>query len=237
MKYQKVVSGVFLRRPNRFIADVLVDGREERVHVKNTGRCRELLLSGAAVILEDMRNGRQERKTAFDLIAVKKKGDGGETWVNMDSQAPNRVAEEALRAGRLGVLLEGASPALIRREVTYGNSRFDLYAEADGRKTMIEVKGVTLECGGTAMFPDAPTQRGVKHIRELIRAREAGYEAAVLFVIQMERVQRFRPNFATHPEFGRALREAREAGVGIFAYSCRVEPDSLTLNRPVPVEL
>lgn len=238
MKYQKVVQGTFLRRPNRFVADVLIDGKEERVHVKNTGRCRELLVPEATVYLEDVRDAACGRKTGFDLIAVEKKHENGIMLINMDSQAPNKVAEEALRAGRLPILTAaGRSPQTVRREVTYGNSRFDLYAEDGGKRALIEVKGVTLECGGTAMFPDAPTQRGIKHIRELIRAREEGYETAVLFVIQMEQVRRFCTNERTHREFGEELRRAQAAGVQILAYSCKVESDELTLDRPVPVEL
>lgn len=251
MKYKRVVSGVFLERPNRFIANVLIDGREETVHVKNTGRCRELLVLGAPVYLEEFRGIADLRKTRYDLIAVRKKSRNDSVLINVDSQAPNKVAEEALRQGL--VLLPGFAtpPQLLRREVVYGDSRFDLYAEGpavqqdEGRqceiplakKVYIEVKGVTLERNGVALFPDAPTQRGVKHIRELIRAKKAGYEAVILFVVQLEQVKCFRPNDQAHPEFGQALREAQEAGVAVLAYSCAVERDSLHLLHSVPVQL
>lgn len=223
MQYQHIVEGKFIRRPNRFIAHVEVDGREEVVHVKNTGRCRELLVPGAKVFLE--KSSSPARKTAYDLIAVMK----GDLCINMDSQVPNQVAAEWLRK----VLPE----ALIRREVTWGNSRFDLYIEVDGRKIFMEVKGVTLEASGVALFPDAPTLRGVKHLKELAACVQEGYEACVLFVIQMKGVTAFRPNEAMHPEFGTALRAAQKAGVRVLAYDCVVAPDSITIDRPVAVEL
>lgn len=219
MQYQNVVEGKFIRRPNRFIAYVEVDGREEVVHVKNTGRCRELLVPGAKVFLE--KSSSPARKTAYDLISVMK----GDLCINMDSQVPNRVAEEWLR--------KQLPTARIRREVIWGNSRFDLYIELDGRKIFMEVKGVTLEQDGVALFPDAPTLRGVKHLNELAACVGRGYEACVFFVIQMKGVTEFRPHDAMHPEFGKALRDARVAGVHVLAYDCIVTPRSIAVDQPV----
>jgi len=244
MEYKKICEGVFLERPNRFIAKVLIDGKEETVHVKNTGRCRELLRLGTSVWLEDFTEAAGPRKTKYDLIGVRKKIENGELMINMDSQAPNKVAEEALRNGSL--ILPGFERelSLVKREVTFGTSRFDLYVEgfhaedpSNIRKCFVEVKGCTLEKDSVAMFPDAPTERGVKHIRELIEAKKAGYEAAILFVIQMKGVSVFRPNDKTHPEFGEALREAQQAGVHILAYDCHVVPGVVELRDPVPVDL
>lgn len=228
MKYEKIAEALFLERPNRFVARVQLEGREETVHVKNTGRCRELLLPGKTkVYLEDCR-GRENRKTGYSLIAAEKEG----RIVNMDSQAPNQVAAEWLQDGGMGAL------SRIVREQTYGKSRFDFYYERDdGKSGFLEVKGVTLEKEGVALFPDAPTERGVKHVEELIRAKEEGYEAAILFVIQMEAVQSFTPNWETHPAFGQALRQAEAAGVEILAHICRVTADSLDLDTAVPVRL
>ena len=236
MRYAKVVRATFLDRPNRFIADVCVGGEKTRVHVKNTGRCRELLVPEAVVYLEDLRDVRPDRKTGYDLIAVEKQCDDDRILINMDSQAPNRVVEEALQEGRLKIPGMGRL-VCVRREVTYGASRFDLYAEDEVKKALIEVKGVTLERDGTALFPDAPTERGVKHVRELIRARQDGYEAAIVFVIQMKRIRSFQPNDETHPQFGEVLRQARAAGVHVLAFSCQVEPDLLVLDCPVSVRL
>ena len=221
-------------RPNRFVAHALLDGQPVVCHVKNTGRCRELLVPGAPVYLQKAEN--PARKTPYDLIAVQK----GDRLINMDSQAPNHVAEEWIRAGGLGAL-----PSLIRPECRYGNSRFDFYvempAEADDasalRRLFLEVKGVTLEEDGVCLFPDAPTERGLKHIAELEVCLRDGYEAAVLFVIQMKPVLRFSPNRRTQPAFADALVRARAAGVRILAYDCLVTPDSLTLSEPVPVML
>lgn len=224
MVYSKVVPGIFLSRPNRFIAHVLVDGTEEIVHVKNTGRCKELLLPGTTVYLYCAPEG-SNRKTKYDLIAVQK----GNRLINMDSQAPNAVAEEWLRTT--------LPHADIRREVTYGSSRFDFRIIEGEKTTFLEVKGVTLEHDGIAMFPDAPTERGLKHLRELISCKEQGYEAAVLFVIKMKGIHAFRPNDFTHPAFGDALREARSAGVRIMAMDCIVTPDSLTIDSPVKIDL
>ncbi len=223
MQYRNVVEGKFIRRPNRFIAHVEVDGREEVVHVKNTGRCRELLVSGAKVFLE--KSSSAARKTAYDLIAVMK----GDLCINMDSQVPNQVAAEWLQK-----VLPGAN---IRREVTWGNSRFDFYIEVDGRKIFMEVKGVTLEESGVALFPDAPTLRGIKHLNELAACVGQGYEACVLFVIQMKGVRAFRPHDAMHADFGHALREAHKAGVHVLAYDCVVTPDSIEMDENVLVRL
>lgn len=230
MKYKNVIKGRFISRPNRFIAKVEVDGAAQTVHVKNTGRCRELLIPGCTVYLSLADN--RERKTKFDLIAVEKVTDGGVILINMDSQIPNDVAEEWLRAGSLFQL-----GACMRREVKYGNSRFDFYIEDGDRRAFLEVKGVTLEENGVAMFPDAPTERGVKHIGELASAVREGYEAYVLFVIQMKGVSEFRPNDATHPEFGESLRRARDAGVRIIAIDSIITPDSITADCAVKVEL
>lgn len=226
MQYQSVKKGIFLHRPNRFIAQVELDGRTETVHVKNTGRCRELLLPGATVYLAE--SGNPNRKTRFDLIAVEK----GALLINMDAQAPNQVFREWAQSG-------GFRPALslLRPETTWGKSRFDFYWEGGGKRGFVEVKGVTLEVDGLALFPDAPTERGVKHLEELAACRQAGYEAAVCFVIQMSGMTAFAPNERTHPAFGAALRRARDAGVEVLAYGCRVWPDRLEWDRPVPMML
>ena len=244
MKYKKIKEGVFLDRPNRFIANVLIDGKEEGVHVKNTGRCRELLLLGTKLWLEDFSDGEGTRKTKYDVIAVEKKVDDGRLMINMDSQAPNKVAEEALLDGTLKLPGFASELSLVKREKTFGKSRFDLYVEGFDeenpekiKKAFVEVKGCTLERNGVAMFPDAPTERGVKHIRELIEAKKAGYEAVILIVIQMKGVSVFRPNDNTHPEFGEALREAQKAGVHILAYDCHVVPGIVELGKPVRIDL
>ncbi len=230
MKYKRIVEGRFLNRPNRFIARVLVGGVEETVHVKNTGRCKELLVEGAAVYLYESDN--PNRKTKYDLIAVKKVTDNGTMLINMDSQVPNDVVAEWLKNGKLF-----SENATIKREVTYNKSRFDFYVEDGECKAFIEVKGVTLENDGVASFPDAPTQRGVKHINELISAVENGYKAYVVFVIQMKGVHKFTPNDATHKEFGDALREARKRGVEIIAVDCVVKKDEIYIDKAIPVEL
>ncbi len=226
MRYEKMEPAVFLERPNRFVAYVEQAGRREICHVKNTGRCRELLVPGAELYVQ--RSDNPARKTALDLIAVKK----GSQWVNMDSQAPNKAAAEWLRQGGLG-----CREITIRPEYKYGDSRFDFFLEADGRKAFMEVKGVTLEEDGIARFPDAPTERGVKHIRELIRCLDAGYEAYVFFVIQMKGVRAFEPNDRTHPAFGEALREAAKKGVQILAYDCVVRPDEMSIDQRIEVWL
>lgn len=227
MNYGTVVPGRFLARPNRFIAHVELDGQTQICHVKNTGRCRELLVPGARVYLEDF-GPDTKRKTRYDLIAVEK----GSLLINMDSQAPNKAVEEFLRAGGLW-----ESPTLVRPETKWGNSRFDFYLEQGERKAFLEVKGVTLEQEGLALFPDAPTQRGVKHLEELTAAAAAGFEAYVLFLIQMKGVHTFRPNWDLHPQFGQALVQAAQAGVHVLAYDCRVTPSTMVLDAPVPVNL
>ncbi|MCM1057411.1 MAG: A/G-specific adenine glycosylase [Firmicutes bacterium] len=226
MKYDNIVQARFISRPNRFIAYVELGGKTEKVHVKNTGRCRELLQPGVVVYLTKSEN--RARSTAYDLVAVEK----GERMINMDSQAPNRAVEEWLRSGSFL-----PDVRVVRPETVYGSSRFDFYLETETEKIFMEVKGVTLEEEGVVRFPDAPSERAVKHMEELIRAKGAGYRAFVMFVIQMENVDHFEPNRDTHPEFGDALCRAADAGVEILAYDCRVTGDSLTLNEPVPVRL
>lgn len=224
MKYREIKEGKFLSRPNRFIARVEIDGNIETVHVKNTGRCGELLIEGSRVFLSVSDN--PQRKTKYDLIAVEKKTEGGIVLVNMDSQIPNDVAEEWLRKGELF-----SENAAIRREVKYGDSRFDFYIEDRKRKAFLEVKGVTLENEGIASFPDAPTERGVKHLKELTGCLKDGYEAYVLFVIQMKGVCSFRPNDERHKAFGDALREAKANGVEVVVVDCIVTPDSLEIDK------
>lgn len=226
MKYERIETGRFLERPNRFIAHVEILGKRETVHVKNTGRCAELLVLGATVYVQKTDN--PERKTQWDLIAVEK----GERVVNMDSQIPNKVVEEWLRNGNLF-----PNATLIRPETTYGKSRFDFYIEADGRKIFMEVKGVTLEDNGVVRFPDAPTERGVKHVEELAEAVEAGYEAYLFFVIQMKDVKYFAPNRKTHAAFGEAMQRAKAKGVHILAYECEVAKDSIEITKEVLVIL
>ena len=226
MKYERIKTGRFLERPNRFIAYIEIEGQKETVHVKNTGRCAELLTPGAEVYVQKADN--PERKTQWDLIAVKK----GRRLINMDSQIPNRVVEEWIRAGNLF-----PNASLIRAEKTYKQSRFDLYIEEENRKIFVEVKGVTLEQDGVVRFPDAPTERGVKHIQELCEAVKDGYEAYILFVIQMDKVKYFTPNMKTQAAFGEALSRAREAGVHILAYDCQVKKDSIQMGKEVPVIL
>lgn len=232
MQYkEKIIPAIFLRRPNRFIAIVSLEGTETVVHVKNTGRCRELLIPGCQVWLTESEN--PARKTKFDLVAVNKIcSDGRAQMINMDSQFPNSAAEEWLRIG--GIF---SPEAEIRREVQYGKSRFDFQIIDGDRKCFMEVKGVTLEQDGIAMFPDAPTERGVKHLQELITAGKEGYETFVLFVIQMKSIREFRPNDNTHKAFGEMLRKAEKSGVKVLAYDCRVAPDSMFLDQPVKVNL
>lgn len=224
MEYGQVCRGTFLSRPNRFIAHVAVEGRTEVCHVKNTGRCRELLVPGATVYLESSDN--PNRKTKYDLIAVEK----GDLLINMDAQAPNHVFGEWAADYWPGLLS-------LRPEYTWEDSRFDFRLETEAGVTFVEVKGVTLEENGEVRFPDAPTERGVKHLHGLRRAAEQGYGAAVCFVIQMKGVTHFRPNDATHPAFGQALRDAAAAGVQVLAYDCLVTPESLVMDAPVPILL
>ena len=226
MRYGEIVRGRFLARPNRFIARVETEEGEVICHVKNTGRCRELLVPGAPVYLE--KAGNSGRKTPYDLIAVEK----GPLLINMDAQAPNRVFREWAEAGHFLPCLRS-----VRGEVKYGASRLDFCLETEGGVMFIEIKGVTLEENGEVRFPDAPTERGVKHLEELIRAVEEGYAAGVFFVIQMKGPSRFRPNDRTHPAFGETLRRAAERGVSVYAYDCLVTPDSMVIDCPVPVIL
>jgi sugar fermentation stimulation protein A len=226
MEYTKIVKAIFKERPNRFIAIANIDGKEETVHVKNTGRCRELLVKGATVFLEEGQN--PNRKTKYDLVGVIKNGN----LINMDSQAPNKVAIEFLKESNLF-----SKNAIIKGEVTYKSSRFDIFVTDGDRNAFIEVKGVTLENDGIAMFPDAPTERGIKHIRELISARDEGYESYILFVIQMKGIKEFTPNYSTHLEFGNTLKIANENGVKILAYDCIVTENSLKIDMPIAVRL
>ncbi len=226
MQYKNIRPAVFRSRPNRFIAKVEIDGQEETVHVKNTGRCKELLIPGRTVWLEEGTN--PNRKTKYDLIAV----DKGGLLVNMDAQAPNKVFAEWALAGNF---VPGLT--LLRPETTWGKSRFDFYWEAGNRKGFVEVKGCTLEDDGFCRFPDAPTERGVKHLNELVSCMADGYEAAVCFVVQMEGMKQFSPNDATHPAFGDALRAAQAAGVQVLAVGCSVTPDSLNITHTIAVVL
>ena len=231
MKYEKIVSGIFVSRPNRFIAHVLIDGTEEIVHVKNTGRCKELLVPGCKVYLEDFEGRMVSRKLRYSLIAVEKKRDEGKNesiLINMDSQAPNKVVAEWLAT-------QGYD--FIKPEFTFGKSRVDFYMERGKEKFLLEVKGCTLEYNGHCFFPDAPTERGVKHLEELIKAKEHGYHAAVLILIQMEESIDFAPNDETHKEFGDTLRLAASRGVEVLCYNCKVTPDSLQLKNKIKVVL
>ena len=226
MKYKNTVRAEFCDRPNRFIAHVKINGVMETVHVKNTGRCRELLVPGYPVILEKSDN--PARKTAYDLISVCKEG----RWINMDSQAPNEAAAEWIQGG--GLFPEEVS---VYRERKYGNSRFDIYVESPERKAFIEVKGVTLEENNIVRFPDAPTERGLKHVEELAECMQDGYEAYLLFVIQLKDVRKFQPNWNTHHRFGDALKAARETGVRILAMDCMIGEDFMRIQDPVEVDL
>lgn len=226
MKYERIEIGRFIERPNRFIAYVEIAGKKETVHVKNTGRCAELLTPNASVYVQRAEN--PERKTQWDLIGVKK----GKRLINMDSQIPNKVVEEWIKKGNLF-----PNATRVRPEKTYKKSRFDLYVEEGERKIFVEVKGVTLEEEGIVKFPDAPTERGIKHIEELCEAKKEGYEAYIFFVIQMKGVRYFTPNMKTHPAFGEALRKAKEQGVHVLAYDCKVGKDSIEIGKEVPVIL
>ena len=232
--YNNVVAATFVRRPNRFIAYVSIEGREVVAHVKNTGRCKELLVEGARVYLA-VAPKEVPRKTAYDLVAVEKVLPTGERLlINMDAQLPNALAEEYLR-----MRLADKPYVIIRREVTHGDSRFDLCLTdaLTGKKTFVEVKGVTLEHNGVAAFPDAPTERGIKHLRGLAACVKEGHGACVFFVVQMKGVRAFRPNDETHPAFGEALREAFAAGVEILCMDCLVTPQDVAIDAPVPVDL
>ncbi|MGL4791322.1 MAG: DNA/RNA nuclease SfsA [Anaerotignaceae bacterium] len=224
MEYKNIVEGIFLERPNRFIAMVDINGIVEKVHVKNTGRCKELLVTNATVYLQESDN--PNRKTKFSLICVKK----GDMLINMDSQVPNRVVEEAILEGKIEEIGE---VDFLKREVTYEKSRFDIYYEKNGVKGFVEVKGVTLEEAGVGMFPDAPTQRGEKHIRELIKAKKEGYEASILFLVQMKGVKVFTPNYKTDMPLAKALEEAEKVGVKILVYDCVVTKNSIVLDEKI----
>ncbi len=226
MKYDNIVRGEFIQRFNRFAAEVSIDGVAQTVHVKNTGRCRELLIPGAGVFLE--RSPNLQRKTRYDLVSVYK----GDRLVNIDSQAPNKAFKEFLQAGRFLPDL-----SLIKPETAFGNSRLDFYLEAGSQRIFIEIKGATLEEDGVAMFPDAPTERGVKHIEELIRAKYLGYDAYIIFVIQMDGIRHFTPNARTHPEFAKAVGMAESHGVRVIAMDCSVTEDSMEIKNRIKVVL
>ena len=225
MTYENMTPGIFLARPNRFIAHIQIDGAVEVCHVKNTGRCRELLIPGCTVYCQ--RSDNPNRKTKFDLIAVQK----GDRLINMDSQAPNKAAGEWLADGGLGEITD------LRAEVKHGDSRYDFSFIKDGKRCFLEVKGCTLETDGVCAFPDAPTERGAKHIRGLTAAAREGYGAYILFVIQMSDVKYIRPHDETDPEFGQALREATQNGVQVLAMDCAVTPDTMQIRLPVLVKL
>ena len=228
MVYENIMTAVFLSRPNRFLAHVLLNGKEIVCHVKNTGRLRELLVPGVTVSIQHHPDAAAAgRKTEYSLIGVLKETAGGTFWVNIDSQAPNQAAWEWIAARRQNV----------RREVTYGSSRFDLSFTDGQTPWLMEVKGVTLDVGGTAMFPDAPTERGIKHLDELARAAKDGFGTAALFVIQMKGIQAFSPNRERHPEFADALIRAKGNGVHIWAFDCIVTENSMAIDAPVPVML
>ena len=231
MKYNKVVQAKFIERPNRFVAYCIVNNEIEKIHVKNTGRCKELLTPNCTVYLEESNN--PNRKTKYSLIAVQK----GERLINMDSQVPNKVVYEALLNKQ--IVLPGLYEdiEIIKPEQTYENSRFDIYLETKNKKVFIEVKGVTLEQDNIVSFPDAKTERGVKHVNELIKAKKEGYECYVIFVIQMSDVEYFTPNRKMHKELADALKEASECGINILAYDCNVTSDSIKIKDSVKVIL
>lgn len=226
MKYDNIRHGVFISRPNRFIANVEIDGKTQVCHVKNTGRCKELLTDRANVILQEFNS--PTRKTKFDLISVYK----GDRLINMDSQSPNKIfAEWAPISGIFGNI------TLLRAETKFGSSRFDFYMESGDRKAFVEIKGVTLEDGGVVRFPDAPTERGVKHVRELMQCMNEGYDAYIVFIVQMKDVLYLEPNWDTHREFGEVLREAAEHGVKVLAMDCEVSEDTVIARDMVEVRL
>ena len=228
MEYKKIKQGIFKNRPNRFIANVVIDGKEEVIHVKNTGRCRELLVENAKVVLEESDN--PNRKTKYSLVSVYK----DKMLVNMDSQAPNSIVFEAMESGRIKEL---GNISLIKRESTYSKSRFDFYFESDKGKGYLEVKGVTLENNGLVSFPDAPTQRGKKHVMELVEAKKNGYYAGVLFLVQMKGAKSFSLNDVNDPEFSKAVRLAKENGVEILCYDCIVKEDEVVFDKKIDIDL
>lgn len=224
MKYSNIYKGTFIERPNRFIAICEIDGKEEICHVKNTGRCRELLVKGTTVYLEKSPN--PNRKTQYDLVSVQK----NDRLINMDSQIPNYVVAESLDKIFNGI-------TYVKQEYKYGNSRFDIYVETKTDKIFVEVKGVTLEEDGVVRFPDAPTERGIKHLKELQKAVEEGYKACVVFLVQMQDVKYFEPNYETHPQFASELKKAHENGVEIFVYDSVVTPNEIKLNKSVKIKM
>ena len=226
MTYDNIREGTFLSRPNRFVAEVEIEGKIEICHVKNTGRCRELLIPGTKVYANYVDS--PTRSTKYDLITVQK----GNRLINMDSQAPNKAFMEYLKSGKYIKNID-----YIKAEEKYGSSRFDFYVEAEGRRVFLEVKGVTLEEGGVVLFPDAPTQRGVRHVNELAECTRHGYSAHAVFVVQMNDVTYFTPNNKTHPAFGEALISAKSAGVTITALCCDITPDSMVIRNEIPVKL
>ncbi len=232
LKYEKVIKGIFIERPNRFVAEIFVDGKPTYAHVKNTGRCKELLISGAEVFLEDYIDKMKERKYRYSLVGVMKNGN----MINMDSQIPNKVIEEALKSKKL-ILSNMENLEIIQREKTFLNSRFDFYLkDSNGKEGYLEVKGVTLEKNGIAMFPDAPTERGVKHINELIVAKEKGYEAYVVFLIQMEKIKKLTPNKETHLAFHEKLLEAKQRGVEIVVVNSKLSIDEIEVSEKGNIE-
>lgn len=228
MKYDNIIEATFIKRPNRFLAHVLIDGREELAHVKNTGRCKEILIEGTKVFLETSKN--PHRKTAYSLIAAYK----GDMLINIDSQVPNTVVYDAVKEGKIKYLTD---VKYIKKESTYGNSRFDIYFEKEKTKGYIEVKGVTLEKDGIAMFPDAPTERGRKHLLEMTDAVSKGYEGFIIFLIQFKGVKHFTPNKSTDPEFAKALSYCSENGVKVLAYDSIVKKNEIIISEEVKIIL
>lgn len=229
MIYNKIIEGIFVKRPNRFIAQVLIHGKEETVHVKNTGRCKELLVPGVKVILEDCSHN-VNRKTRYSLISVWK----GDLLVNMDSQVPNTVVFEALKANKIKGL---ENLSYLKREVTFGKSRYDIYFESGTNRGFIEVKGVTLENEGIAMFPDAPTERGTKHVLEMIEAVQEGYIGILFFLIQMKGPTGFRLNWEMDPDFSEAVNLAKEKGVQVIAYDSIVIENNIQIGDPIEISI
>ncbi len=226
MKYLDIVEGIFIDRPNRFIANVMIDGTLEKVHVKNTGRCKEILNEGTKVYLEKSNN--PNRKTKYSLISAYK----GDLLINIDSQVPNSVVEDAISSNQIQELL---NVDFLKREVTYGNSRFDIYYEKGDEKGFVEVKGVTLEVDGLSMFPDAPTERGTKHVLEMIKTIQEGYKSYIFFLIQMEGIGFFTPNEIMDKDFAKALKLAKKEGVNMLAYNSIVTQDEISLGKKVKI--
>ena len=226
MKYNNIISGIFIDRPNRFIANVLIDGKLEKVHVKNTGRCKEILIEGRKVYLQKASN--PKRKTKYSLISAYK----GTTLINIDSQVPNEVVYSSILSNKIEEL---TNVDFLKKEVKCGNSRFDLYYEKEGKKGFIEIKGVTLENNGISMFPDAPTERGIKHVLELTELKKEQYNNFIFFLIQMPDIKYFKPNEKMDPKFSSALKEAKDSGINILAYNSIVTRDEITLAEKVKI--